>query len=201
MLRSEAAPRFDLDDPAQAAGMLQHLAEHGYAVVASVASEEDIRAAKESFWNFQCSDPGISRHDPATWEGPGWVGSADSGICSGKGFNHSDFMWNARLLPKVKQAFGLIWETDELIVSFDAGNVFRPWTYNPHWLTKGKHNPITLQPNNPILDTDLCITLIELYLTLTRPRLTVFTNPSYPLYHPFYNPTLPYITLYYPILP
>ena len=49
--------------------------------------------------------------------------------------NHSDFCWNTRLLPKVKQAFAAIWQTDDLIVSYDAANVFRPWKWNPNWLT------------------------------------------------------------------
>jgi hypothetical protein len=59
------------------------------------------------------------------------------GICSAKGFNHSQFLWQARLLPAVKRAFGLIWDTDDLLVSYDTGNVFRPWQYKREWKTLG----------------------------------------------------------------
>lgn len=41
------------------------------------------------------------------------------------------------MLPKVKESFGLIWETEDLVVSFDAGNVFRPWKVNREWTTMG----------------------------------------------------------------
>lgn len=80
--------------------------------------------------------PSIIPTDPSTWE-VDWLASPTDGICSGKGFNHSEFVWNARCLPRVKKAFGEIWKENELIVSYDAGNVFRPWKYNPKWLTTG----------------------------------------------------------------
>jgi hypothetical protein len=41
------------------------------------------------------------------------------------------------MLPKIKKTFQAIWNTDDLIVSFDAGNVFRPWKYNAKWKTSG----------------------------------------------------------------
>jgi hypothetical protein len=35
----------------------------------------------------------------------------------------------------VKTAFASIWSTEELLVSFDAGNAFRPWQIHPGWVT------------------------------------------------------------------
>jgi len=46
-------------------------------------------------------------------------------------------MWYLRLLPSVKTAFSAIWRTDDLLVSFDGGNAFRPWKYDNLWLTDG----------------------------------------------------------------
>ena len=50
--------------------------------------------------------------------------------------NHSKFCWNTRILPNIKKAFTKIWNTNELLVSYDAINVFRPYKWYPEWLTK-----------------------------------------------------------------
>ena len=136
-LRGADVPRFDINDKVKQKQMLEYLEEHGYAVVANVASEEDISSAKVQFWEYFCKTNGsIKPSNPSTWN-TDWPASSVDGICSAKGFNHSEFLWQARLLPAVKRAFSLIWETDELLVSFDTGNVFRPWQYNREWLTQG----------------------------------------------------------------
>eukprot|EP00600_Ochromonadales_sp_CCMP1393_P001219 CAMPEP_0174980186 /NCGR_PEP_ID=MMETSP0004_2-20121128/15216_1 /TAXON_ID=420556 /ORGANISM="Ochromonas sp., Strain CCMP1393" /LENGTH=299 /DNA_ID=CAMNT_0016231835 /DNA_START=70 /DNA_END=969 /DNA_ORIENTATION=+ len=131
------ATRFDLSDDQQA--MLNHLSEFGYAVVANVADEAQIRRAKDSFWEFWENDTrrvGLNRYNPSTWKN--WVANGATGIMvSSGGTNHSDFHWNTRTLPKVKEAFAKIWKTHELVVSFDAGGVFRDWRYDLRWLTNG----------------------------------------------------------------
>lgn len=130
-------PRFNINEKSQEIQMLQYLQEHGYVVIASVASEQNIISAKELFWNIFCNiNSNINCLDPSTWD-TDWPASSGDGICSAKGFNHSQFLWQARLFPDVKRAFGLIWNTEDLIVSYDTGNVFRPWQYNREWLTHG----------------------------------------------------------------
>ena len=86
---------------------------------------------------------------------------ARAGIASGPAFNHSDFCWKTRLLPRVSDAFSTVTSPqyptyfttdavrpsaharqvwggdDDLIVSFDGGNAFRPWKINRSWSTKG----------------------------------------------------------------
>ncbi len=83
-------------------------------------------------WILQLGIPstGVNRHDMRTWDLKGdWLPSEKNGIISGFGFGQSRFMWNLRLMPRVKRAFEAIWNTKDLIVSFDGGNVFRPWAY------------------------------------------------------------------------
>ena len=63
--------------------------------------------------------------------------SHSNGILHGFGFGQSDFQWKLRLLPAVKEAFAAIWQTDDLLVSFDGGNAFRPWRHKREWLTDG----------------------------------------------------------------
>lgn len=41
----------------------------------------------------------------------------------------SAFLWHLRTLPRVRKAFETIWKTQELLVSFDGANIFRPWNH------------------------------------------------------------------------
>jgi hypothetical protein len=126
-MQAVEVPRFNLENgPEEVAAMLLYLQENGYAVCASVASPLEIEAAKESFWTYTHKVSAVLRTDITTWDDKDWLASPIDGICSSNGFNHSEFAWNTRCLPKVKAAFGAIWDSVKLIVSFDAGNVFRP---------------------------------------------------------------------------
>lgn len=49
-MHAEHVPRFNLDEPGQSADMLNYLEENGYAIVASVASADEIQTGKDSFW-------------------------------------------------------------------------------------------------------------------------------------------------------
>ena len=49
----------------------------------------------------------------------------------------SEFLWYARPLPKVREAFSLIWNNDDLLVSYDGCGVFRPPEVNEEWRTQG----------------------------------------------------------------
>lgn len=44
-------PRFDLDSSDSKAAFLNYLDEHGYAVVAAVADDAEVAAARASFWS------------------------------------------------------------------------------------------------------------------------------------------------------
>ncbi len=141
--------RFDLSHVADADGasrsaddesaaFLAHLDEHGYAVVAQAADQEHCDWAHTRFWDF-CSGvrPGLKRGDARSWFFSNWLPSPATGIFSSYGFAHDDFCWRARCLPRVRTAFAQIWQTNELIVSYDGGNAFRDWRVEPTWLTEG----------------------------------------------------------------
>lgn len=117
--------RFQSDDPALAS----YLAEHGYAVVKAVANEHEIHEARNLFWNFLESEAGLKRDDPGTWTDERFtkIGSTRSGIIFFRGIQHSDVLWYIRCLPKVKEAFEQVFGTNDLITSYDGGNIFRPW--------------------------------------------------------------------------
>ena len=62
---------------------------------------------------------------------------AQHSMLSGFGAGQADFMWRARLLPRVRDTFATIWGTHDLLSSFDGGNAFRPWAGRPEWRTQG----------------------------------------------------------------
>ncbi len=125
--------RFDIET--QKEEMLSYLKSNGYVVIKRVADTEKISTAKSEFWKWSTNlSKELKKDDPETWD-KHWVGNKYNGICHF--INHSNFAWNTRLLPKVKETFATIWGDDDLIVSFDAGNAFRPWKYNRKWLTAG----------------------------------------------------------------
>jgi len=80
----------------------------------------------------------IKRTDIKTWGTGAWLPDEENGIMNHGQFCQSEYMWTLRMLPKAKLAFQTIWDgNDDLLVSFDGGNAFRPWKYNPNWKTKG----------------------------------------------------------------
>ena len=111
----------------------------------------------------QCEQ--VLRSDPSTW-GRDFLPHAATGIITGCGFGQvggqceqdplpkihcprvslllepaclqqSRFCWNLRTLPAVRAAFEQIWDTSDLVTSYDGGNAFRPWEARPEWRTQG----------------------------------------------------------------
>lgn len=119
------SPRFEVDDPE----LLLYLREQGYAIVKSVASDEQLREAEEHLWSFLSEKCGMQKNDPGTWTDENFVkiGCTRNGILCFRGINQSKFLWYLRLLPKVKTAFARIFNTENLLTSFDGGSIFRPW--------------------------------------------------------------------------
>lgn len=125
LLDTTPAPRFKSDDPA----WMLHLDQEGYAVIASIAQKEELARAEDLLWEFLEKHAGWERSSNETWtdEGMEKIGCVHRGLVNGAGMGHSDFMWYLRTLPKVREVFEYIWGTDNLIVSFDGANLFRPW--------------------------------------------------------------------------
>mmetsp|Transcript_104640 Transcript_104640/g.207819 ORF Transcript_104640/g.207819 Transcript_104640/m.207819 type:complete len:419 (+) Transcript_104640:41-1297(+) len=136
-MKTNASLRFDVTD---ADRWLGHLDEHGYCVIAGVADAAAVARAKTLIWDFLESVPGtqVRRDRLETWGLDGqWLPSGRNGIVGTLGFGQSDFCWHVRLLPGVARAFSAIWGCEDLIVSFDGGNIFRPWSQRPEWRTEG----------------------------------------------------------------
>ena len=116
--------RFEVNDPS----FVPYLQEHGYVVIKGVASALEVEQGQAKLWDF-LKGYGMLPDQVESWTDSNFlqVGSSRTGILSEKGINQSDFLWHARLLPKVKAAFAAIYKESNLISSFDGGNIFRPW--------------------------------------------------------------------------
>ena len=105
-------------------GQKQHLADKGYVVVPNVLSNDEVEIALGMFKGWQATIPNhhtIHRKcDP-------------HGIYKHHQAGHQEHAWYIRTRPKVKQVFSEIWDTKELVVSFD-GSCWIPKDF------KGKDN-------------------------------------------------------------
>jgi hypothetical protein len=52
----------------------------------------------------------------------------------------SKFNWTVRGNANVQKIFSKIWNTDDLITSYDGFGVFRPYQYNSDWKTKSGYS-------------------------------------------------------------
>lgn len=138
----EQSPRFDLNTPESKRAMAQHLEDNGFCVIGGALDREEISTATSLAWDWLESNPPgttVRRDNIDTWHKE-WLPDPINGIMSGFGFNHSEYLWFLRTRPKVREAFEAVWETTDLLVSYDGGNMFRPHEHpagDPEWKTSG----------------------------------------------------------------
>jgi len=101
----------------------------GYCLLKSVASSEEVKLARDLLWQWlENQGTGIERSDPSTWTDEAWPkGYKRYGTLKDEGAVHMPVNWYLRSLPGVREAFSNIYNTDDLIASFDGMIVWRPW--------------------------------------------------------------------------
>lgn len=125
-------PRFEPGDPAG----IDYLEEQGYVVIAHALTEDEASEAVSKMWNYlEQLGTGIDRHAPHTWDNERWPTVVHGGILPGHGIGHCEAQWYIRDIPAVKKSFAAVWDTEDLLVSFDGVSLWRPWSRNPDWKT------------------------------------------------------------------
>merc|ERR1712013_133739 len=147
---------------------LAELRTEGYTVIGNLAESDEVLHARALVWDWlEGLGTGIVRDDPSTWGNeawPDWPGIKKYGSCKSNGAAHLGATWYLRSLPKLKEVFSKIYETEDLIVSLDGMILWRPreratreviarrrnavvegWCFN-HWPweaagTRGRINP------------------------------------------------------------
>jgi len=121
----------------------EELTKNGYCVVKGVATPDQVEQARGMYWDtFEEQDKRLSRGDFSTWKD--WNFSREigsTGILLEPAILHSSAAWFIRGLPTVKKCFETIWNTSDLIVSFDSLLLWKPWWENETWtpVTEGLH--------------------------------------------------------------
>ena len=91
--------------------MLTDLKEKGYCVIPDVLSPEDILKCTESFKEWYTTTSNLKTFHETT---------DPHGIFKYHEVGHQYFAWYLRTRPKIIEVFQQIWETEELVVSFDG---------------------------------------------------------------------------------
>lgn len=105
-----------------------HFLEHGYAVVPSaITRDAAAQYQKASFdWLKSFDNEALDLSDPSTWTPSNLPYISEINTFNHYGVVHERFMWDIRLEPGVIDIFSKVWNTDELLVSFDALNITLP---------------------------------------------------------------------------
>ncbi|CAF1569505.1 unnamed protein product, partial [Didymodactylos carnosus] len=133
---TEPIPRFSVSSPTSVQEGVDYLHENGYAVFSNVLSDDEIKTNKDLLWEFleQLPNSHIKRDKPETWS-DNWPGMSYTGILYDQGIGQSKFVWSVRNNRNIKKVFSDIWQTNELLVSFDGAGCFRDWSYDDSWKT------------------------------------------------------------------
>ena len=90
---------------------IKNLRENGYVVITGVLNLDEVNEAKEMFYNWKNSIPEFEKfHNTVN----------PHGIFKFHQVGHQEFAWFIRTRPQIINIFKKIWETDELVVSFDG---------------------------------------------------------------------------------
>ena len=115
---------------------LNYLDEEGFVVFANVLDGQQTAHALELMWDYlEGLSTGIDREDKNTWTDDKWPTAVHGGILPSYGVGHSEMQWYLRDIDNVSKCFASIWDTDELLTSFDGITIWRPWTYRQEWKT------------------------------------------------------------------
>eukprot|EP01126_Amoeba_proteus_P002068 TRINITY_DN10652_c0_g1_i1.p1 TRINITY_DN10652_c0_g1~~TRINITY_DN10652_c0_g1_i1.p1 ORF type:complete len:289 (-),score=31.12 TRINITY_DN10652_c0_g1_i1:121-987(-) len=108
-------------------------------------------------WDFlEVVAPGVQRTDPNTWDTLQWPNPFGNGIVAGNAVGHCSFLWYVRSIEKVSRIYKKIWNTEEVITSFDGFCIHRAWEYNHQWRTK-EGNWYHLDQNGHHKPNKLCV--------------------------------------------
>jgi hypothetical protein len=135
----------------------------GCCVIKNVITPEraEYYKAKQIEW-LKSFNLGFDPNDESTWTAEHLPVSFKGGMYFAYSSTHEKFVWEARTEPKVLEVFSKLWETDELLCSFDGMNITLPrqkdltWSPWPH-CDQSEHRKgmqcvqglLNYQPNGP----------------------------------------------------
>ncbi|KAJ5766167.1 uncharacterized protein N7511_003783 [Penicillium nucicola] len=111
--------------------------QNGYAVVkGAIARDRALKYADDIYTWLEEFNLGFDRNDRSTIHKDHLPDINEKGMCLGYGISHESFTWAVRQEPAVVGAFEKVYDTEDLIVSFDSVNIGFP-------------NRMDIKPNSP----------------------------------------------------
>jgi hypothetical protein len=105
----------------------EDLSVNGYAVIKAAIPLERAGEYQQKALNWLKSfSPALDLKKPETWTKENLPVQSSINTFNTYGVVHEKFMWDTRMEPGVLEVFRQIWDTDKLLVSFDALNITLP---------------------------------------------------------------------------
>ncbi len=121
---------FQLFGCADASSVRATLEKHGVAVVRGVLSEQECQEMLSGAWDFveKLSEKfpdgqKLKRDDESTWRAFSKLFPSHGQLLQHFGIGHAEFLWKIRENPKILHVFECIWNTNDLLVSFDGASL------------------------------------------------------------------------------
>ena len=113
---------------------LKKLNKDGYCIINNVLTDNECNQTITEVWDWlEGLETGIDRADSDTWKNDKWPHD-NHGIIQHFRIGHAQFIWNLRQNKKIIDIFATLWNTKELLVSFDAMSIMRPtYTKSTGW--------------------------------------------------------------------
>jgi hypothetical protein len=112
---------------------MNKLNEDGYVVIPNVLSSIKCDKYIARIWDWlEGLESGIDRYNPSTWKDDNWPLNID-GIIKHLRVGHSQFIWDIRCEEAIIKVFETIWNTKELLTSFDGMCIKRPAEITNIW--------------------------------------------------------------------
>ncbi|GAA5885128.1 hypothetical protein JCM6882_007241 [Rhodosporidiobolus microsporus] len=122
----------DIFDEAKYGDWRDEIVEKGYAVIPAIPEEEALKIRERAHTWLEEFGLGYKRDDPSTFKREHLPVNIKGGMYHGYGVGHSDWVWDTRTAPGVIDAFAKVYNTRDLITSFDGASIMLPGRKDVH---------------------------------------------------------------------
>ncbi|WVW86105.1 hypothetical protein I302_108144 [Kwoniella bestiolae CBS 10118] len=106
----------------------------GYTVVkGALSAEKSLEYVSRAFDWLEGFNKGFKRDDRSTWRPENLPAFVWGGLFNRHGVQHEQWVWDVRSEQAIVDVFSKIWDTDELLVSFDSVNISLPFDENANF--------------------------------------------------------------------
>ena len=109
----------------------------GYAIIHGILTEDECKTMSDGFWSYftRLTNGRLNKDDPTTYKALFDYFPIHGMLYQHYSIGHMQEIWDVRSHPKVVEIFRKIWNTDDLVVSFDGASFSLP----PEVTNRGWH--------------------------------------------------------------